>query len=662
MTGTMMMVAAACVGARVLQPLGPGEVKPRGWLRDRAVAMAEGYTGHADEIHKDFARPWTAAFKEPRPAPHCWPYECGAYWLDGLSRLAYQLDDPRLIALVKARVEPVLSEINENSLLFYTCMSRTNAVDCANFRKEPFFVRAAGQYARGLWAYYLATGDARVLRAFRLAYSGDPDWLNGVISIKGVSSIMDAYCAGRAACPEADWSPLAKMFDTLFDRAQTRRADWTWHDYLDAPKPGDFTYLGGARNGWGHWHGVMMCETLGSLAMGTVWTGDRFYLDKSVAWFDQLNATSRQVHGAVVCDEHFTRTSAYRGTETCVVAGQLWDDMIFLSLSGEARFADHAERMALNAAPICTSRDGRNHVYFQAPNRVLTAECGAFRDGPRKDGGVYKREHFPRCCMGALNRILPIHIQHLWLKRENGLVAAMYAPNTLETKLAVAGKVKIESETAYPFGETIRMKVTVEKASEFPIWVRVPAWCKKPQIVINGNMAVCQAKGDAMGDDTSGVVQARCGTAAMGFAKLSRTWKTGDEIVLTFPQEVVVERGVDANADGAPFAAVTLGPLVMALNLEGADENTHRPGAAWQFAYDAASFSAMVARKPIKKGFAWDVEAPVEVTAELASASWPHDAKNPRLPKQVTPGAKRPVKLVPYGCSRMRVSMFPCVP
>jgi len=357
-----------------LQPLGPGEVEPQGWLRDRAEAMAAGYTGHSHEMHQDFALPWTATFKEPRPAPHCWPYECGAYWLDGLARLAYQLDDPKLIELVKARVEPVLSDIDENTLLFYTCMSRTNAVDLQNFKKEPFFIRAAGQYARGLWAYYLATKDERGLRAFRYAYSSEPDWLNGVLSIKGVSSIMDAYVQGTASCSGGalaaalqDWSRLAKMFDALFDRKQTRQKDWPWHDHLEPPKPGDMSFLAGKQdgnNGWGRWHGVMMSETLG--------------------------------------------------------------------------------------------------------------------------------------------------------------------------------------------------------------------------------------------------------------------------------------------------------PLVMALNLEGADENTHREGAAWQFAYDASSFSAKVVRKPVKSGFAWDVDAPVEVAADLVAAMWEHDAKNPRLPKSVTPGAKQQVKLVPYGCSRMRVSMFPC--
>jgi len=636
----------ACAGARVMQPLGPGEVKPCGWLRDRAEAMARGYTGHADECHADFALPWTEAFKEPRPAPYCWPYECGAYWLDGLVRLAYQLGDPELIARAKARVEPVLEGIDENSILFYTCMSRTNGVDCANFENEPFFIRAAGQYARGLWAYWLATKDERALRAFRLAYGGGPGELNGVLSIKGVSSIMDAYDEGVRIGGSFGFAPLARMFDALFDSRTVRRADWPWHDYLEFPVAGDLAFLSGkqkGKNGWARWHGVMACETLGSLAMGTVWTGDRRFLDKSIAWYDLIHGACEQVHGAAACDEQFARRSAYRGTETCVVAGEIWDDMIFLSLSGDARFADAAERVAFNAGPVCTSRDGMRHVYFQAPNRVLTADCGQFKEGPKKRGGEYRREHFPRCCMASLNRILPIQVQHLWMKRENGLAAVMYGPNVLETTLDGAGRVKVESETDYPFGETVRMKMTVEKDAAFPLWVRIPKWCRNGEVRVNG--ACIETK-----------------VREKGFVRIDRVWRTGDQVALEFPQEVSVACGVDAEAGGAPYAAVTLGPLAMALPLEGADENAQAPGAAWQFAHDPEVFSARVVRSPVRKDFAWGADdSPVEVFAQLRDATWSHDPENPSLPASVSPGERRTVRLVPYGSARMRVSMFPRV-
>lgn len=643
------LVMSDSSSGRLLEPLGPGEVKPCGWLLDRARAMAAGYTGHAHEYHQDFALPWTAQFKEPRPAPHCWPYECGAYWLDGLARLAYQLDDPQLISLVKARVNPVLEGISEDSIMFYTCMSRTNAVDRETIEKERFFVRASGQYARGLWAYYLATHDERVIRAFRCAYNGDPDWLQGCCSVKGVSSIMDAYrlCGGER---------MAKMFDFLYDRNQPRRSDWVWHDYLEYPKPGDYSFLNGiqkgVKDGWAHYHGVMMSETLGSLAMGTAWTGSRYYVDKSIAWYDLIHANCEQVHGVVVCDEQFARPGAYRGTETCVVAGQLWDDFIFLSLTGDGRFADYAERAALNAGPICTSRDARSHVYFQAPNRVELPTCGLFREGPKNSGGVYKREHHPRCCMAALNRILPLQIQHMWMKRDDGLVAALYGPNVLETSLPTAGKVRIESETQYPFEETVRMKMTVETASRFPLWVRMPQWCAAPAVSINGGKVAFSVE--------------------KGFARFDREWKTGDELCLSLPQKVKVETGKDFNAGGAPYAAVTLGPLVMSLPLEGENENVQRNGAHWLFAYDPVSFSAKISRENVRPGFDWPVDAPVKVSVSLVAADWCHDRNWPRLPTQgaiasrnqhplASLGEDETVTLVPYGCARMRVTLFPAV-
>ncbi len=627
-------------GTRVMQLLKPGAVKPTGWLRDRAVAMKDGYTGHTHEYHADFKKAWTHDASDKRKytqVQQFWPYECGAYWLDGLARLAYQLDDPELIALTKERVNHVLSGMHENAILFYYFMNRTNAVDRKLLAREPFLARAAGQYARGLWAYYQASGDPRAVRAFTFAYNGDPSWVQGALSIKGISSIMDAY----EVCGTAK---TAAMFDTLFDRNQRRNAHWPWHDYLDFPQLGEQSFLKGPlKSNWARWHGVMMSETLGSLAMGSLWTGSHYYLEKSIAWRDLINATCEQVHGTVVCDEHLARPGAYRLSETCVVAGQMWDDIIFLSLSGNGRFADHAEKLALNAAPICTSRDAQMHTYFQAPNRVVNASCGVFRQGPGASGTIYKREHYPRCCMAALNRLLPLQIQSLWMAREDGIAAVLYGPCTVETELPGAGKVHVTEETAYPFEETIRLSVRTEKPAGFPLYLRIPTWCHAPRVTVNGTHMTPATRD--------------------GFMKIARVWQTGDKIELVFPQQIRLAEGVDASAADAPYAAVTLGPLVMALNLEGTDENTHRAGAPWQFALDRKSFSAKVTRSAVKPGFDWPADAPVKVTASLVGATWAHDPKKPCLPQLdgAALGEDQTVTLVPYGCARMRVALFPTV-
>lgn len=617
-------------GERVMRLLKPGAVKPTGWLRDRALAMKGGYTGHSHEYHEDFKKSWTKDLPK-----HFWPYECGAYWLDGLARLAYQLDDPELIALTKERTNHVLSNMHENAILFYYFMDRTNEKDVKAFNSNPFYIRAAGQYARALWAYYQASGDERVLRAFKQAYSGEKTWLQGVSSIKGISAIMEAYevCGGERN---------AAMFDNLFDRDQVRR-NWPWHDYLDFPQPGEQCFLGHRKGmDWARWHGVMMSETLGSLAMGTLWTGSSYYLEKSLAWRDLINATCEQVHGTVVCDEHLARPGAYKTSETCVVAGQMWDDILFLSLTGKGRFADHIEKMALNAAPVCTTRDGTQHVYYQAPNRVVNSKCGApGGDGPGIHGIAYSHDkHLPRCCMAALNRLLPFHIQSLWMEREGGVAAVLYGPCTLETDIAGAGNVRIVEETVYPFEETVRLSVETEKTAQFPLWLRMPLWCAAPFVRVNGKEVTA--------------------SACDGFMKIDRTWKTGDKVELVMPQQVRLLEGIDVHAGDVPYAAVTLGPLTMALSVEGADQNTHREGADWQFALDKKTFSAKVERSAVKSGFDWPRDdSPVKVAVNLVGATWQHDQKSPKLPKEMTLGGDRTVTLIPYASARMRVSMFP---
>ena len=45
--------------------------------------------------------------------------------------------------------------------------------------------------------------------------------------------------------------------------------------------------------------------------------------------------------------------------------------------------------------------------------------------------------------------------------------------------------VKITEETDYPFSDTIRFKLSLAKPAKFPLYLRVPGWCAKPDVLIN---------------------------------------------------------------------------------------------------------------------------------------------------------------------------------
>ena len=99
--------------------------------------------------------------------------------------------------------------------------------------------------------------------------------------------------------------------------------------------------------------------------------GQPRFLDATLGWHDLLERDAMQPSGVPVADEFYGPTGAFRGTETCDVAGYLWSQIVLLTVSGQGRMADRAERAFFNAGPATVSRDFKTHVYFQSPNRIV---------------------------------------------------------------------------------------------------------------------------------------------------------------------------------------------------------------------------------------------------------------------------------------------------
>ena len=83
------------------RPLPLATIKPAGWLKGQLRAQAEGLTGHLDEFWPDIKdSAWIGGKAEG--------WERFPYWLDGLVPLAYELDDPKLIAKVQRHLGYIL--------------------------------------------------------------------------------------------------------------------------------------------------------------------------------------------------------------------------------------------------------------------------------------------------------------------------------------------------------------------------------------------------------------------------------------------------------------------------------------------------------------------------------------------------------------------------
>ena len=641
----------------VFLSLPPGAIEPQGWLRDWAVSIKDGYTACMDDVDDEFKRAWTSDFKPtgenlswPKGA---WPFEGGAYWFDGMMKLGLALRDDALLEQARRRLYAVVDNMNAatNGILFFPWLDRNNPEDWkALDAADGFPVGKAGLLGATLLDLYTATGDKNILSALEKAYVGEP---SALLRAKWRTTHLFPSYATYV------WSGdpgIAAALDTMFRDGCTGVLPARSRFYASVPGSGPDRTSPNA-------HGVMFLQHLATWAVGTLWTGNTNYLNAALGWDDWLNRVALQPYGVPVSDEWYHPTGAFRGSETCDVAMYLEVQRDLLLLTGDAKRADRMERAFFNAGPAVFSRDCKAHVYFQSPNR-FAAGSPEFPDGPRGSGCDYKRKHAPLCCTAALNRILPDYLSNMWLAtRDSGLAAICYGPCHVTALVADRVQVKIHCTTDYPFNETIEMTFDPDKPATFPVNFHIPGWCARPEIAINGR--VCQAAGEH------------------GFLRIERDWKKGDAVRLRFPMVPKVEKGRDTSLElakspshkpvqvgipdpagimGKPYAAVSYGPLLFALPIpDTTDDNTPAPASRWKFALNVQNPAMTVVRTPMPARWDWPSSAPLKVTVNAMPIDWTPDRKNPSLP-QAPVAATRPserIALVPYGCTKFRISMFP---
>ncbi len=647
-------------------PLAPGDIEPQGWLRDWCVTARDGYTGHMEEIHPDFLKAWAADYRMTGDQlsywdKGAWPYEGGGYWLEGLVRLGYALHDDFLIEQAKRRLGVVVTNMNSNSILFMWWLDRNNpdhmlaAAKAAGGEAQEWPVWANGLMGRALAAYYAASKDGRILRALEMAYSGDPGLLQKGFAMSNPGAAFEAYTwSGSQAMRTA----LTQLFANNKIEAPDRSIQLYQSRYNRLPDETIPWYLQPD-------HGVHFNESVVPWALGSLWTGDPRFLEAATRWYQivERGDDGMQPYGVPVSDENCGPTGSFRGTETCNVAGFLASQILLLRVGGDGRMADRVERAFFNAAPAVVSRDFKTHVYDQSPNRLDANLPGS---GPFS----YSKTHWPLCCTASLNRMLPCYVGHMWMATyDNGLAALHYGPCKVSAFVANRVPVVVTCQTDYPFNDTIDLAVNPARKASFPLSIRVPGWCATPEISVN---------------------RARCGALpdTRGFVRIERVWRPGDSIRVRFPMIARVRMGHDNDAKDTPYATVSYGPLLFALGIpDTRDANTPDPAVRWNYALDAsdegAKFGLAVERRPMPARWDWPFDSPLKLHAFARSFDWKpipreslptggalsgeaasafHIAKvTTLLPAEPVPSSGTPetITLVPYGCAKFRISMFP---
>lgn len=630
-----------------LIPLPPGAVRPSGWLADWAHAAAEGITGHLDERADVFKHGYRGHhFEAPGVKQNGtgWPLEQCAYWLDGLVRLAYILDDPALIAKARSRLDLVVDGVNKGGESFVYWQPRA-ILDTEMDKANGLFNNWAHSHmGRALVAYYQATGERRILDALVKVYRQYPlpefqatfHPVNGMVNL---DPMLETYMMS------GDQEVLANAMGAIQSPAfQNVVRQWNNGEFV-------------------HGHTVIFYENVRVPALMYPWTGDRGMLDATLAALDWADRLHGLPIGLVSGEEYLAGIGPTRNVETCNVAAGPWTFHWLLRITGQGAWADRMERAFFNAGPAPIARDFQTMSYYQCPNRLSMSFPGDRPHNPgQKQGDSYSftpTGHAVLCCVGNCNRIIPNFIIGMWMATsDGGAAAALHGPCRMRMQLADGVRLDIGSATSYPFGEEIQLTVSPERETEFPLYLRIPAWCREPTLDVNGETV-------APGKD------------GRGFAKLQRRWRPGDRVTLRLPMRVEIVRGRETPypqdkyfqkrslsmlADVSnPFASVSCGPLLFALPIADASPNEPLNGAASNCALDVASASsgARVLRKPLPEHWSWELDAPVKLELPAVRFDWRPTELQPLPATPITGGKAATITLVPYGCTKFRISMFP---
>lgn len=538
-------------GREQLIPLAPGCVQPTGWVRQVAEIEKNGWMQLANYVDPHNFK--TSFYDGSVTA---FGGEHAGYWHDATIGLAFVTGDQAAMHTIRERIEAMLAAAQQPE----------------KFLTPHYNGWGAHLMIMALMTYFEGTGDRRVLElCHRVALELNDD----LQSPEGTAFQGDHPVNMASSCAQLygytgdqRLMPMAEEIMRRFDYGGLPNLKRLLHDYR----------LSG--------HCVNYCEDLRHPAEIYLYSGNAEHLQASRRGVQLTARDHLQIQGAPTGNEMVYGVGPFKETEHCDTVEWSFVGHALLAATGEAHYADLAERALFNAWAGSRKWDGRSLPYNHAPNQ-LTAASWEGGWAPRQNLSPW---HDPQCCNLNSHRALPHYARRMWMfAKEGGLAAVYYGACTLRVELPGKGIVELTEETEYPFDEHVAITVTPEVPKKFALSLRIPGWCRKPKIRVNGKAIKCPCQP---------------GT----FAVIERRWSPGDRIELHLPMPVSLEwaevfeetlthdpnlahkeetgkqwalRPVQNPLPNKQLVAVTRGPLVYTLQIKHTFKPIEKPESVW---------------------------------------------------------------------------------
>lgn len=228
--------------------------------------------------------------------------------------------------------------------------------------------------------------------------------------------------------------------------------------------------------------------------------------------------------------------------ETCAAIGLVFFARRMLALEAESKYADVMERALYNGVISGMQLDGRSFFYVN-PLEVLPE--ASLKDYAKRWVAVQRQKWFGcACCPPNLNRLIASLEDYIYSVNGKNLFVHLYAGGSVETEINKK-TVRMDTQTDYPWDGKVIFTIHTAEDTDFALRLRIPGWCRRYSIRLNGEPADAPVTG--------------------GYAAIDRIWNDGDQVELVMEMEPLVVRANPHIYEDAGKAAVSRGPVIYCL-------------------------------------------------------------------------------------------------